>query len=244
MMKRLYYHGGMTLTEILVVLFISSMLMTVVLSLYSAMRRHYDNLENSLNDSMDKQNLVHLIRENIREAGFTPCIGLNHLKSIDTRNYISDLKAMSFNLSPNSGLKVNRMSSEFSEVLQQTSANKLRLTNETKFSMQRPIIIADCYHAEIHTLKSIQKRSDCQEIELIAPLAFDYELPAYVGEWIEASFFVKKTQSTLYYKRGHTDALSDRVEDITVNQHNRLVTVILSFKNNENQQLETLMRIP
>jgi prepilin-type N-terminal cleavage/methylation domain-containing protein len=238
---------GFSLTELLIALFISSFLMLVFVTQYHAIKRHYISVENALESSFNQQLIVNLLRKSIREAGFTPCMGIEHLQTLDTRTMQSGLRALEMSKPPIKGYTIHRMFPDFTEVSSHVSSTKLRLINQKTLYKQRPILIADCYHAEVHQVHAIHKTRNYQEVILEKPLVFQYSKPCYVGEWLEETFFVKPQGSTLYYRQGHTDAIADDILSFSATIHlenqGRLVKVAMTFKPKHFVEIETAMRI-
>ena len=80
---------------------------------------------------------------------------------------------------------------------------------------------------------------------LNAPLAFEYEFPVYIGEWLEEQFFARK-EGGLFYHARHTDALTADVRSMVPTLQNTpsglIVHVVLGFDHAHNIEVDTRVR--
>lgn len=229
---------GVGLPEIMIGLLLASLIMMGLMNLYSMTKRHYLQLQTTLDDATELQLATDLIRDSIRQAGFTPCLSINHLVAMDQRDGHENITGIS---SGSSQLRVNRMSSEFNLVENAPSSTQLLVTGITTLHVNQPIIIADCYHAEVQSIAQING----QIIQLSKPLAFTYQPPVYIGEWIEEQFFVR-SKGGLFYHRNHTDELTPQVKTMSARlerkQSGTLVFVSLGLDDMHTVDLETKVR--
>lgn len=237
---------GISLLEMMVALVSSSLIMLVLTNQYVGVKRHYAYFEKKLEQSLDRLLVSDLIRDSARKAGFTPCLGIDHLASIDTRNGHQGLAAIEIQSAPNPGFISNHMHEKFGVLITQRSPSQLIVTKSTLHSEKKPVIIADCYHAEVHTVSVVKNRSQHQEVRLVKPLMFDYIPPIYIGEWLEERFYVRKEKTTLFYQLGHTDAISNAVHGLTVSlktiNSKRLLQVMLALDKDQIIKLDALVR--
>lgn len=235
---------GFSLLELMVALISSSLLLMVLTHQYVGVKRHYLSMEKTLESSLDLQLVTDLIRDSARKAGFTPCLRIDNLASVDTRDGKQPLLSIEMS---NSGFKSNHMSDYFGLVMKQVSSTYLIITRDTPVSSKKPVLIADCYHAEVHNVRSIQPGQENVEISLEQPLQYNYVPPIYIGEWLEERFYVHQGQSTLYYQLNHhADALSRAVKALnvllTTHHGKQLLQVTLSLENAKPIQLDTVIR--
>lgn len=235
---------GLSLLELMVALISSSLLLMVLINQYIGVKRHYLSMEKTLETSLDLQLVTDLIRDSARKAGFTPCLRIENLASMDTRNGKQQLLSIEMT---NSGFKSNHMSDYFGLIMKQVSPTYLSITRDTPVSLKKPVLIADCYHAEVHNVRSIQTGQENVDISLEQPLQYTYVPPIYIGEWLEERFYVPQGQSTLYYQLNHhADALSRAVKalDVLLTTHHgkQVLKVTLSLENEKPIQLDTVVR--
>ena len=237
---------GISLLEVMIALVSSSLIMLVLTNQYVGVKRHYAYFEKNLEQSLDLQLVSDLIRDSARKAGFTPCLGIDHLASIDRRNGHQGVASIEIQSTPNPGFTSNHMHEQFGVLITQRSPTQLIVTKNTLVTEKKPVLIADCYHAEIHTVSAVKRMSLHQELRLEQPLMFDYVPPVYIGEWLEERFYVRKEKATLFYQLGHTDAISNAVHGLTVSlktsHSKRLLQVILALDKNHTIKLDTMLR--
>ncbi|WP_019218206.1 PulJ/GspJ family protein, partial [Legionella tunisiensis] len=77
---------GFGLTEVIITVFLASLIIIVLLQHYLNCKRFYLDAEITLEREFELQLVSDLIRDSVRRAGFTPCININHLQSIDRRS--------------------------------------------------------------------------------------------------------------------------------------------------------------
>ncbi len=223
---------GFSLIEVAVSLFAASLLITLIMQQFLLSKRQYTLMQSRLEQTFELAELSELIRHSIRQAGFTPCSGISSLQTIDKRNG-KTLTA----LGKEKELKINRMSEHFSTVLKQVDPNQFLVKTDRSYEKDQPVLIADCYHAEVQEIMQARRTSEGTIINLKKPLEFQYESPIYFGEWIEESFFIKKNNqgnNALFYQRHHVDELSSFVDnlgiDLKISKGKTLVEATLETK--------------
>ncbi len=235
---------GYSLPEMLIALATSSLLIITLMKQYVGVKQHYKRSETLLEQALDVQLVSDLIRNSIRQAGFTPCLGIEYLSSIDVRNQYQNLTSIVIHPGGTHGVQLNHMSDHYGVVLRQISPNGLTVSNEAVFSRQRPVIIADCHHAEVHPIESLHHGSGRWEIHLQHALVYVYHPPIYIGEWLEEQYFTQS--NVLYYSLGHVDALSNVINDLSVQLvkrvDKRLLHLKLTLENGHFIKFDTMVR--
>lgn len=227
---------GISLPETLISLFLASLILIALMQHYIHIKQHYHVLQTAADTSSQTLWAIDLIRNNIRQAGFTPCLSVNHLTTIDQRNGLEGLRA----LDTQDGLQINRMSSEFDEVVELANANQLLATNTHTLRLGEPLIIADCYHAEVFAARGVRVFSGRQLITLDHPLVFTYQSPVYIGDWIESKFYIRSERLMYHYR--HTDELTSRVKTLSVHLTGSLLELILGLVDGRTLTTDTRIR--
>jgi hypothetical protein len=213
----------MSLVELMISLFLTSIILTALTHHYLSVKRHYQALQLSLEKDADLQWVIDLMRDSVHQAGFTPCLGINHL--IKT----SPLSSIEIKSETNQSLLINRMSPYFNVLIDSPSSTRLLTTNAIRFKANRALMIADCYHMEIVSVTDVRLTASGQLLTLKKPLTFVYQPPVYLGEWYHEQFIVKESQG-LFYQRLHQDQLTSRVKSMTLRlKHDDQVQIILSL---------------
>lgn len=204
---------GFTSTELLVSLFIMSVISTMLISLYLMHHRLYWHVQKKVEEYLEIQWVEELLTQSIRRAGFTPCLAIDQLKVVDTRSLA---KNNIQGLSVKQGIQVYRMGESVGEVFQVVNTQQIK-TSKFGFIPKKPILIADCYHAEIHEVVRARAIPKGWELTLKKPLVFKYTKEVYIGEWIEEQWYSKKNTTghwALYYKKEHSEELSPLIHAI------------------------------
>jgi len=241
---------GVGLPELLIALFISSVMMVVLMHQYLNMKRQYLYLQTTLNNDIDLQLVTELIRDSVRKAGFTPCLGINHLTTVDRRRNSKPLMAIEVGFEKNATLRIGRMSETFDTVLKKTDDNHLLITSREPLRAKESILIADCYHAEVQRTLQVKYTAEGQVIDLTKPLAFTYHEPIYVGKWLEETYSIQsihQRQGSLFYRLHHNEELTSAVHDFSafLKQHNggRLLTLVFVLDKGQTLALDTMLRM-
>lgn len=216
---------GTGLVEIMIGLLLSSLIMTALMNHYLVTKRQYAHLQMALDEAMALQLASDVMRDSIRQAGFTPCLNIDQLTTLDHRDNHENLMA----LDVSSGLQINRMSPYFDVVNDIVNSTQLLVTPDKTILTTRPLLIADCYHAEVHRVSAINQTSRGQFITLQNPLTFTYQPPVYVGEWLQERFFVQ-SPGGLYYHRHHTDELTTLVKTMFVTIQKKIINTLVQVK--------------
>jgi len=241
--------SGTTLSEVLISLFLASIIMTILIQLYLSSKQHYLEAEQILESNFDLQWVSDLLSDSIRRAGFTPCLGIDQLQVVDRRDIRRTVKGLKIENEPQQLIQVNRMSEVFAKVLYMQSPTKIVVPHSILFNEQRPLLIADCEHAEVHQIFSIEKQADGYLITLTKPLFFSYPESVYIGEWLEEQWFIKKNTegtNTLHYQLVQIEELSPLVHSLKMSSSRvhgkQFLKVILGMDKDKTHQLTVAVR--
>lgn len=164
--------AGLSLTEVLISLFLTSVIITTLFQLYLGSKRQYVEIEKILTTRFDLQWVSDLLSDSIRRAGFTPCLGIDRLQVIDRRNHQNKIQALQIGNQPNQFIQVNRMNEHFTKIVKIQGATRILVQNPVSFHKKRPVLIADCEHAEVQELLEIEQQAENSLITLNKPLFF------------------------------------------------------------------------
>lgn len=237
---------GISLVEVIVGLCLASLLMTLVMQLYLKTKQNYLVTNTLVEENFDLQLVSDLIRDSLRKAGFTPCLSLQYLQSLDSRQSRTGLAALETN--GKDTLAIHRMSEFFYLLRQQISPTQLVLQPTTNLTTQQTILIADCYHAEVHQIAKVYQTKSGTFISLVKSLTFHFVAPVYIGEWIEEKFFIQKNkrgEKALFYQQKHTEELSTRVKELFIKpstQGAKLIRLQLIREQSDPLVIETQVR--
>ncbi|MGL6030329.1 MAG: PilW family protein [Legionella sp.] len=211
---------GLALSELLISLFISSLLMSTMIGCYISHKRQYVQIKQQLEAHFELSLVKELLTHSIRRAGFTPCLNINYLDSYDRRTNSREIRALSLNRK-DAILAVNRMNEVFDELLTTSTAQQLIISSHHRLKENHPMIIADCTHAEIHQVTRVVQLKNSQIISLARPLLFDYDESAAVGAWLEERWFIKSNHTQgnrLYYQQLQTEELTSLVHSLELKE--------------------------
>lgn len=243
-MKR-FKQWGLSLPEMLVALVSSCLLVTTLLKQYVVVKQHYKRSEKQLEQALDVQLVIDMMRDSIRQSGFTPCLGVEHLLTIDRRTDQYGLTALDLQSGDKPGFQVNHMRHQYGVIITQRGLTDLIVSTEAVLSLKHPVILADCYHAEVHRIQSMRSVSGGWDIGLDRPMFYTYEPPIYIGEWIESRFFMQA--GSLFYGIGHPEMLSTAVHGLSASFNTvhgkRVVHVALALEKGRSIDLDTMARV-
>ncbi len=240
--------SGIGLSEVLISLFLASLITTTLAQLYLSNKRQYVAAQKLLEVNFDIQWVSDLLRDSIRRSGFTPCLGIDQLKTIDRRNFKRTISGLIIEQTPEQLIQINRMSEFFTKIIDIQSPTRLIVSDGTLFKKLRPVLIADCEHAEVHQILRVDKLERGYLVILTKPLMFSYTPSVYLGEWYEEKWFIKKRdkKTALYYKLFHTEELTTLVHSLHIERkrvnEKQLITIIMGLDNNKTQQLIVAVR--
>jgi hypothetical protein len=241
--------SGIGLSEVLISLFLTSIILMLLTQIYLSNKRQYIEIKEILAASFDLQWVSDLLSDSIRRAGFTPCLGVNQLETIDRRNYKKNLRGIKLEEFPHQLIQINRMSELFTRVINFQSPTKLIVSNAILFKEPRPVLIADCEHAEVQQILSIDKLAKGYLVTLAKPIMFSYAATAYIGEWFEEKWFIRKNiqnENTLHYKLFQTEELTPLVHSLKSNlrgiHEKQLVEITLGLDKDKTHQLIVAIR--
>lgn len=199
-----HMHQGFSLTELLVCFFLSMLLIAILLQHVLSVSRTHQHIHDVLDEATELQWVFDVMRARIHHAGFTPCLGLNQLQTTDTRDSSESLQAIE--VQAGTHLLIRKMDEAHFGLARRLTPDTLRV-RDFGLKPDRPVIIADCVHAEVHDVESFYHTSEGLLIQLKTPLVFDYSSEIYLGEWISESFFFRKPRG-LFIKQQRVDTMA------------------------------------
>ena len=178
--------------------------MTLALSLLHLLLQHYLQIKQetavtreNLQQIARMQTVLPLLENRGHQAGFTPCLPIDHLRNVDHRNGQS-LKAIIIENTPFFKITFQHMA-HFVPVAAPMAENQWTLVEHWRPKSQVPIMIADCQHAEVLDKYQIQG----QTVRFLQKLKYHYQPPIFVGEWQRESFWLQRNlqgKSALFYQ--------------------------------------------
>ncbi|MDF1827590.1 MAG: prepilin-type N-terminal cleavage/methylation domain-containing protein [Legionellaceae bacterium] len=238
--------AGFSLTELLVSFFISTLLILILIQHLLSVSRQHHHVHAALDQVMELQWVLDVMRDRIHHAGFTPCRRLDHLISIDTRERPESL--LPVEISPNDPTKL------YLRNMNETALTKISIKTNTVIFMDksaslksdRPVLIADCTHAEVHDIASISAVRGGTLVTLKKPLVFEYDPEVYLGEWMSESFYFK--QAALFYKQHRADKLTSQIKHIKfiINHHAAYPILSMQFvlRDGTSDSFDAKVRMP
>lgn len=240
---------GLSLTEVLISLFLGSVIMTELIQLFIESKHQYLETEKVLAMRFDLQWVTDLLSDSIRRAGFTPCLGIDRLQIIDQRNHHNKIRGLHVGNHPDQFIQVNRMNEYFAKIVKIQSSTRILVQNSVTFHKKRPILIADCEHAEIQEIFDMEQQGEHLLIILKKPLYFSYDTSLYVGEYLEEKWFIKNNanhEDTLHYQLVHTEEITPLIH--FMHTRNRIVRerqfleISMGLDENKTHELRILVR--
>lgn len=189
---------GFGLPELMLGLAVSSLLMLILMQMLLSTGMLYEKLHTKAQETLDLQWGYELMAHRVAHAGFTPC------RRIDKLN--PALKPIEITQDKPQKLIVHAMDEEAFTRIHILNKNTV-LAKGLHLKPKYPVLIADCHHAEINHIATINPN---HEVILERGLSYDYEEEVYMGEWLSDTFYMKnhpKKGPGLYYKRHRADFL-------------------------------------
>jgi hypothetical protein len=228
---------GISLSEVLVSLFLTSIIMTALVQFYMGCKGQYNETEKVLALQFDLQWVSDLLSDSVRRAGFTPCLSLDRLKI-----YPQTIPALQIG---NQFIQVHRMEEHFAQIIRVQSPTQIRVESSLLVHENRPVLIADCMHAELNELSSIQQQTEGLLLTLKKPLIFSYNQSAYVGEYLEERWFVKKNKKgehTLHFQSIQKEELTPLIHSLHAQKNGSFLEINLGLDKEKNYKIFVAVR--
>jgi hypothetical protein len=242
---------GLSLVELMISLAFACLLLSALLSLFISCKTHYLNLQTILETEYELQLVSELLRDSSRSAGFMPCLGLNHLTSKDGRDPRHRLSAIALDVGKLHALQFSHMSEHFVKVNQVISPTRLLIEGSLSLPRGRPIVLADCYFAEVQRVSHSQPSGKNTLVSLEKPLSFSFHPPVYLGEWVEERYYVgtnSQGEQALFYDANRGEELTNQVVHLAASFVRLADAVLLKITLNSVQgrliELDTRLRTP
>ena len=236
---------GFGLTELLVSFFISTLLILILTQHLLSVSRQHHQVHATLDQAMELQWVFDVMRDRVHHAGFTPCRRLDHLISTDTRDMPESLLPIEIEQEGHVKLYLRKMNEAAITQARIKTSTVFFINKSESLKPDRPLLIADCTHSEVHDVERIEPTRGGHLVYLKKPLVFDYEPEAYVGEWMSEVFYFKKV---LFYQQHRADKLSNQIKSLVFKLDNHTPYPKLSMQfilhNDTSDSLEARVRMP
>ncbi|WP_133131179.1 PilW family protein [Legionella yabuuchiae] len=236
---------GFSLTEVLIGMFISSILVLMVINQFLSVKHHVQYISHAMEQDIELQLVVDLMRHSIRHAGFTPCLNLEHLVTADRTQQNRSLSALNIEQGT-SRIRIQRMNESF-EMVEVLLSDQTLLTGKA-FKTNQLVLIADCYHAEVQKIHRVRTKGDKVMITLEKPFLFNFHEPIYIGHWINEEYLIQRNNhsESLFYKQNHKEELTPLVKSMTISlvtqPVGKIVRIHLEMLNEQNKQFSVRLR--
>lgn len=240
---------GFSLSELLISLFLSALISAAVFQCYLANKKNFDETHRILERALEVQWVSDLLADSLRRSGFTPCLSIDQLDTVDRRVHPHSIQGVLIDNSAAPFIEVQRMSEYFAEQVRILDPLNLLLPATLKVHAQQNLILADCQHAEIHQIAAVTKLSQGIRVTLAESLWFDFSTQAYAGIWLEERWFIQQQHAkkpSLYYQQQHHEALSSYIHSLHImehlEQHRQVIDVIFGLDEMRQQHLSVMVR--
>ncbi len=237
--------SGFSLIELCLSLILMSGILACLLQHYILIKHQYLSVQTTVEHQTDLLTLTESMRMSIRKAGFTPCLPVDYLKVIDHRTGQTQIPSL---VATEDRFQTNRMDDVV--FVMKTVSQQLQLPLNQVFHRNDVVLMADCYHAEVHTIAAVYQHATYQSIQLSQAPVFEFQSPIYFGLWLSESFFIMHHHNgsgSLAYQAQHTEELTSSVHGMRVNIHQQsgktLVTILLDLDNKKTYNVMTRMRL-
>ena len=233
---------GFGLSEVLIALFLGSLIVTVLMRHYLIVKRQYHVMQLEMADDEELQEVIDDLRHSIRHAGFTPCMSVLHLQTLSEQG--TPLQAFVI-ANDGSSLQLNRMSTSFDTVLSIPGDMEVITRFYTPFHPRQVLLLADCNHAEVVRVAHIRRVGSRQIVAFKTPMLFHYEPPAYLGAWLTESYRTREGKG-LFYHLHHTEEWSNAVQRlrafVVTDSLGIVLHVVLERSNDSPVAIDTRLR--
>lgn len=209
---------GFTLSELLISLFLASLLSSLLIQIYLLNKKHYSTLHQALAENFELHWAQDLLVASIRQAGFTPCLTIEHLQVVDRRASNKQFSGQSLEIRPQE-IQSNHMAEQFGLLRSRLNKQELIVSSGASLRVGQALLIADCQRAEVHQIIHKKKLSHGVLLTLAKPLLFSYSSLTYVGQWLEERWFIKKNLvgiAALYYHQAHSEELTPLIHSMAI----------------------------
>ncbi|RUR04272.1 PilW family protein [Legionella sp. km772] len=215
--------SGLSLSELMIGLFLASLLSTILIQTYLLNKKNYFSLHQALSDNFEIQWAQDLLAHSIRRAGFTPCLNIEELTLVDRRTNKTELSGQNIEINKQD-IQINRMDEHFSILTSFLSLQEILVSSSLSLRVGQSLIIADCQRGEVHRIKEKKKLPQGTRLTLTKPIFFTYPALPYVGQWIEERWFIKKNQEgvkAFYYQHLHSEELTPLIHSMKIKDQKR-----------------------
>lgn len=217
---------GLGLPELLLSIFLASFVLLIAIQSFLFQKNHFSANARILERENELSMVADLLRDSILHAGYTPCGSITDLLSRDHRLQNQSVQALKTGSSPGLFLKTARLVDHYATLNMAPEGSRLVLPEKLPFELKHSVLIADCQHAEVHTIDAVERDNHRTVLQLKTPLHFKYRSPTYIGRWLEQSWVLQKDKAgkpVLFLDFDQKVRLSDQVREVIIGHDARLM---------------------
>ena len=224
---------GFCLTEQLLGVLLSSLILVGLVNYYITFKNQFLLSQIKMDELIEREQIINLLRHRIQHAGFTPCMNLKNLLSSDLNQPIHH---MTIEPTPKHTLTIRRMNEEFIVAQMTNDQTLMSHAKGIKFKNGDKIMVSDCHHAEVTEVESIKYSHLTTHITLSNSLRFDYRDSVYVGVFLDESFHLAQNgnQHSFVYHLNRSEVLSHSLNkfEVQLAEENK-ITILLRFNHDK-----------
>lgn len=254
MLESCNHHGvyraalGFSFTEVLISVFISSLMLTGLFQAYLSTKAQYQHLAIELEEQQEQLLLGGWLRHLIQQAGYHHCYPLgNKSKQVAIFDALDPNLPASISKSALTNSKVLQVSQTVSarHIKQIAKGSELiKIHKPIKLKVGDKVIIADCHQKSLASIAALN--SSKTELVLTKPVVKHFDKRAKILRQSTLYFFIKKAKgkAALYMKQGAAQqVVSHEVQNLNLNvlaehQQTKLMQLDLKYSN---QQLISIL---
>jgi len=198
MMRSKRVCSGLMLTDVMLAIILSLLLLSILFELYLAAHKSLKQQHDFLDMQDNAAAVINALSNEIREAGYIGCPRLD-----DNFHVISHLPWIISQTNRLVGteageLTVRHAGQPVSLISLSADHDVITTDNSRHFSGSDVLLVSDCKHAELVIAEKVNAGKKTQKIKLAQALQYAYEPPAEVSKLIQNTFYLARKKGDVY----------------------------------------------
>ena len=216
----------MTLSELLIALFLSALLCALLLSQYASLCQNSSLQRRLFHKQFEQSLLAELIRDTIHQAGFLPC-GSQSSFDIWDASQSQWIHQKALVLKPDS-LTTRYLDAQYHSF--KTNADgQFIISDRTGLDTKHMVLLTNCFYSELNRIRTFHSLAKNHAIKFAFPSRFVIDGDSYIGRWHNEQLLYK--QSFLYFGDKKKERVTSDVRHWHIHQKEKhLIQIAWQFE--------------
>lgn len=234
---------GFSLSELMVSLFLSSVISIGLFKSYFLVKDNYLTMIKKIRQHQEQLLIMSELQNAIGLAGFSPCLNLSNLAFDKTLPVIAIVQADDKTLptairnravAGSDIIIINRMDTTYSQAVLTSVKTRIGIAPPLQIKSKDKLLMVSCYQYHLSIIANLSSSQNSQQAQLVTAHDFQISDRVYLSPLITQLFYIghnSRKGLSLFMSDGRSEEISDQIKKINAIWLNpRLLQLQLIFK--------------